>query len=204
MNSKLPEHAKEFFKNYPLHDASWHPLTLAGLMFDGISALDRALLLTTDLDVDTDGPGGSKENDQYWQAETSLRWPDNSSVDSRQFPGFVIPPALRQFGARMGDFGFSFWKGATASFQIYDFGPATKAGEGSVYLARALGIVPSSASDHKAAAFGNSATDVVSVIFPGSAPGTGEKIANHAVSPRLIHKIVQNLLRQANLPVNFP
>jgi hypothetical protein len=199
MTPKLPDHAQDFFKNWPWQQATWHPLQLAGLMFDGLAAFDGMLLWTTDLDVDTDGPGGSNAVDKYWQGETSLRWPDNSSLDSRQFPGIVVPPALLQFGVKKGDFGFIFWRGQTASFQVYDFGPHDKAGEGSVYLVRAIGGIPSTASDHKAATYGDEVKDAVSVIFPGTAPGTGEPIQNHAISTRLIHKTVERFLVQRGL-----
>lgn len=202
MNVKLPAHAIPFLGPNTAFDwskATWRDLALAGLLFGGVTIFDKpkAIILTADFDVDIDGPGGDLKTDRYWQGETSLRTAAGASCDSRQFPGYVMAPAYKDFGVKLGDFGFAYWGRRRCAFQIYDTGPTTKAGEGSIYLARALGIVKPSQSDNYAASKGNNVTDVSVVIFPGSAPGTGEAVANHALPKDLIEPAAAALLLAA-------
>ena len=132
----------------------------------------RAMVWSSDADIDIDGPGGSKATDKYWQPETSLRWPDRSSVDSRAFPGIVVPPPVeKEFGVRIGDYGAIIWAGQLCYAQVYDVGPTAKIGELSIFLGRQCGLVTPEQSDYHAATKGNSATDLFYLIFPGSGPG---------------------------------
>lgn len=138
----------------------------------------QTILFAADADVDIDGPGGSTEVDPYWQGETSLRWPDGSSVNSREFPGIVLPPPVqKQFGAKLGDFGLVIWAGKLCVAQVYDTGPTRKIGEISIFLARDSGLVKPTTSDHHAAVFGNGASDMVYIVFPGSGPGHAVQLA---------------------------
>lgn len=199
MKVTLPAHAMPFLgpnAGFDWSRAGWLELQLKGLLYDGVAVFPdpQALILTADFDVDIDGSGGNTATDQYWQGETSLRTAAGASCDSRQFPGYVMAPAYKQFGVKLGDFGYAVWGGRRAAFQVYDSGPTTKAGEGSIYLARALGIVRPNQSDHRAASGGNEVKDVAVVIFPGSAPGTGEKVPNHALPASLIELSAGTLL----------
>lgn len=156
-----------------VHDA------LEGLV-NGKAVLFRpghsALLTVSDCDIDTDGPGGSRDVDSCWQGQTSLRYLDGSSCDSRKFPGVVIPPVFRaEYGVNKGDFCLAFWHGAVRSAQVYDFGPPHKDGEISICLGRGLGIVKPTESDHHASTAGNNVRDLVILAFPGS--GSGRAVA---------------------------
>ncbi len=100
-------------------------LAFKGLARDGLRTLpDGVILMTTDADIDTDGPGGSKAKDPTWGKSTSLEVSDGVGCDSRVFPGVVLPPAIRErLGARTGDFGVVFFKDRMAACQVYDSGP---------------------------------------------------------------------------------
>lgn len=184
----LPAHARGDFGSAPLGawgGVPWSaavrvPLHLDGLMGGGVTVFrpgHRALLTVSDADADTDGPGGSTREDPCWQAQTSLRFPDGRSCDSRRFPGVVLTPALRDFGVRVGDYVLACWHGALRSAQVYDVGPRTKAGECSIHLLRGLGIVGPETSDHRAATAGNEVRDLVLLFFPGSGNGRAQTSA---------------------------
>jgi hypothetical protein len=139
---------------------------------------NAALAGATDLDTDTDGPGGSTAVDPCWQGQTSLRYPDGSSCDSRQFPGLVIPsgrggvtPPFARFGLRVGDFGYVSYNGLYMAVQVYDYGPWNKIGEGAERIGRGLGIIPPDRSSHRAADGGYpSVRDLFMLLFPGTRP----------------------------------
>lgn len=181
----LPVHAATILGAdvLPWDKAAAHPLTLAGMKYDAAITFDGpnvdGVLVTTDFDIDVDGPTASKAVDKYWQPETSLRWSGGSSVSSLHHPGVVISPKLNAFGVRVSDYCLAVYNGRMIPAQVYDIGPTAKAGEGSLYLGRKLGIVSVRESDKHAATFGNSATDVVTLFFPNTGPG-------HAVAPDLI------------------
>lgn len=139
---------------------------------------NKALAGATDLDTDTDGPGGSRQVDECWQAETSLRYPDGSSCNSRTFPGLVIPsgrdddpPPFAKYGLRVGDFGYVSYGGLYMAVQVYDYGPWNKIGEGAERIGRGMGIIPSDMSSHRAANGSYPAVrDLFMLLFPGTRP----------------------------------
>ena len=90
-------------------------------------------------------------------------------VDATRVPYVVLPPQVRRStGVRLGDFAFVWNRrnGKTAHAIFADIGPTDEIGEGSIALARALGMP----SDPKA---GGQAGDVVSVVFPRSGNQNG-------------------------------
>jgi hypothetical protein len=193
----LPDHAKAFLGDgkLPWQNAKLNPLKLEGLIFGGVISFDtpKVVILTADADIDTDGPGCSKAVDPWCLPDTSLRYSGGTSCDSRHFPGIVIPPVLQhQFGCKVGDFSLIVWHGALVACQVYDTGPMKKIGEISIYAGRASGIVGPNVTDKHAATIGNSVTDCVYVVFPGSGPG-------HAIAPDLIGPSVQRLEALAHL-----
>ncbi|MBN8422685.1 MAG: hypothetical protein J0L73_27495 [Verrucomicrobia bacterium] len=157
----------------PWEKAKRSATTYQGLSKEGISYFEKAggditaVVTITDADIDTDGPGGSKAIDRYWQPHTSLRDSHGNSCNSREFLGVVIPPGLtREFGIHMGDFALLSWKNKQVPVQVYDGGPSAKIGEISFAAALALDIGP---KDEKTAATkGNSVKDLMTVFFPGS------------------------------------
>ena len=200
--AQIPEHAAQSLAALDWSGADWVSLSLAGLLYSGVALLGAkangecaALILSTDFDIDIDGLGGSKATDRYYQAETSLRTAAGTSLDSREFTGYVMAPALKQFGVRMGDFGLAIWGGRMVGFQVYDQGPTTKAGEGSIRLGRELGLIWPSTSDYRAANSAPPVNDVSAIIFPRSAPGTGESVPNHALPVGLIERAAAALLQ---------
>ena len=192
----LPIHALPFFGpdragdwgGVPWARAEAHIEHLQGLWKTEVFEFPNrsGVLFSSDADIDVDGPGGSKAVDPCWLPGTSLRNAAGHSLDSRHFPGVVMSPVLRAFGVRLGDFCLLAWAGRVRAGQVYDTGPTAKIGEVSVYLGRQLSLVAPSESDHHAATAGNSATDVVTLIFPGSGPG-------HALAPDLITEAAHGL-----------
>ena len=159
---------------------------LAGLAQGGLqivrnAAGDGALIMVTDCDIDTDGPGGSREKDPCWLPDTSLHDAAGKPCDSRTFPGVVVPPEITAtFGVRMGDFAFVFHEDKAVACQVYDGGPRHKIGEVSVGLAWAAGVPPvppvgatpqqRDQVESRAARRGNNVRNLVTLIFPGSSP----------------------------------
>lgn len=134
-------------------------------------ANSAAIAGMTDLDCDTDGPGGSRKVDPWWRPETSLRYRDGASCDSRKFPGIVIPPPLNKYGLRVGDFGYACYHGLYMSVQVYDYGPDNKIGEAAERVGRGLEIIAATVSSH-GAAMGDypPVKDFFILLFPGTAP----------------------------------
>ena len=179
-------------------------LDLAGLARNGLQTVRNAggvhaLIMVTDCDIDTDGPGGSREKDPCWLPRTSLRDAAGTSCNSRTFPGVVLPPEITaRFGVRMGDFGFVFHNDKIVACQVYDGGPSEKIGEVSVGLAWAAEVNPFPAAgastgecdeiESRAARRGNDVRNLVTIIFPGSGN-------QHASSPADIQTRAQELLQ---------
>lgn len=190
MTPLLPNHALPFFGPDPVGDWGGVPWgtayfrTPAGLRAGnrlwrdamalfrtpGTALKPRAILLTANIDDDNDGPGGSKEVDPCWQGETSLRWPDGSSIDSRTFRGMVMHRIVQEQGGGLGDIGVSCWGGQVHFCQYYDEGPTNKAQEGSEAFLRLFSVIEPGQSSRHAAVVGNDVQDFCSIIFPGSAP----------------------------------
>ncbi len=103
-----------------------------------------------DADVDSDGPGGSRQEDPDWQAETSLRF-EGKSLDARKVPFIVVPKIIIQGvrGIVLGSLarvthtgllidGAHPWTWAV----VGDVGPSRLTGEVSVECARRLRLDP--------------------------------------------------------------
>src|SRR2546430_2223429 len=91
--------------------------------------------------IDADG-GHSRlaHSDPYYQGDTSLHL-GGRPLNSDNIPYVVLPPSLaRETGAKLGDLVQVSYHGRTC-FAVYgDVGPEGKLGEGSIALARKLGI----------------------------------------------------------------
>ncbi len=95
------------------------------------------------MDVDSDGaPGITHAQDPDHQAATALHF-KQGYADASKRPYVVLPPGLaKATGAKLGDLVQVSYNGKTA-YAIYgDVGPSNKLGEGSMDLARRLGINP--------------------------------------------------------------
>ena len=190
MTPNLPVNALAIFGPDPSSDGQWggvpwplgviHAEPLEGMAHGSVTVFPGApvsgVLAITDQDNDLDGPGGWQV-DPDGQPQTSLRYPGGASCNSREFPGGVISPALEKLGIRLGDFFLLSWNGAVRSGQVYDIGPLRKAGEGSIFINRGVGLVTPDKTDHWAARNGHDAQDVVALFFPGSGPGHALPVA---------------------------
>ena len=169
---------QQILADLPLREASTLRMSLTGLKDSVISYFQDdkgtvdAFVMVTDADIDTDGPGGSLHNDPWYGAETSLQYPDGrGSCDSRRFPGVVRSVRLRtQFGLKLGDLAYLYYRGKAVACQIYDQGVDSKIGEVSLYAAYQVGVIPPTMSEYEAARHGNNVNDLITLCFPGSCP----------------------------------
>lgn len=141
----------------------------------------KVVIVTGNVDDDTDGPGGRVEVDPCWRPDTSLRWPDGASIDSRQFRGMVMHRVIQMRGGAVGDFGLVCFGGILHCVQYYDEGPTEKLQEGSEKILRDTGVIDAGQSSRHAAVIGNDVRDFCALIFCGSAPRDGRGHA-YAVS----------------------
>ena len=141
-------------------------------VFSGVEMLSDAkvVILTANVDDDTDGPNGGTSIDPCWQLPTSLTWPDGSFIDSRAFRGMVMHKLLELRGAGLGDLCLVCWHGQLHFCQFYDIGPTEKTQEGAEKILRDTGVIEAGQSSRHAAVVGNNVQDFVCVAFCGSAP----------------------------------
>lgn len=121
------------------------------------------LIFEADMDIVADGAGGAWRGDATGQPRTALRYKDGGSLNPTELPFIVLPIGFERPhpGVRLGDYAAVMYKGRTA-FAIYgDRGPRGVLGEGSIALARALGI---NADPNKGGVSGG----VTYIVFPGS------------------------------------
>lgn len=127
-----------------------------------------SLVFDAALELDTDGWPGDRGNPN-WQAETSLRYSDRSSLDANRVPYFVLPlpPAWpTQFGIALGDYAAVLFQGHLAFAVFGDQGPHNKLGEGSVELLRRLGQERLRPNGHVINA--GTRPGVLTIVFPHS------------------------------------
>ena len=141
------------------------------------------------LDVDNDGSGGNAGNDPFHQSDTSLHDMEGKPLNANQIPFAVLPldrsqsktkrPGLTDFGKDLGlglgDVGIAFWRAKnqgpvqSSCFVYGDAGPPNKLGEGSVQLAKALGVNPSPVSGGvDSETIHQLGKGIVHIGFPGS------------------------------------
>lgn len=99
------------------------------------------IFFVSDMDEDNDGPGGSLEEDPYWQPETSLRH-EGKSINSHKVAGVVVPTWLPRvvvpivLGCQA--YATDLATGLRYPAVTYDLGPTRKSGEGSNLLCKRL------------------------------------------------------------------
>lgn len=105
---------------------------------------DGSFCFLAGLDVDGDGSGLNLENDPDFQAQTSLRNSDGTSINSRTERGFVVPGVLirKVPGIVLGCQGrvVDAVSGLVTPAVVHDIGPDTKLGEGTIALASFMGV----------------------------------------------------------------
>lgn len=92
--------------------------------------------------VDGDGSPQNTYHDPCWQPDTSLHGPDGKPVDAETVPYIVANPIIAAMvpGVVLGCRGQVTFKGRVVECVLADVGPRRKIGEGSIALARALGM----------------------------------------------------------------
>lgn len=85
-------------------------------------------------------------------------------VDSNRIPYLSIPPELHAIGVRMGDVARVDYRGQWSPAVVADVGPRGKIGEGSIALARALGL-------NSSAVYGGAGSGVAVTLWIGSGKG---------------------------------
>ena len=135
------------------------------------------LVYESRMTIDADGAGNAWTTDPWGQPTTSLTYPNGTSLDPTRINYTVLPIGFeaRHPGVRLGDVVAVVYRGKVA-YAIYgDRGPRGKIGEGSIRLARELGI-PSSPIH------GGASGGVQYVVFPRS--GTGRPLSQAELDRR--------------------
>ena len=92
--------------------------------------------------VDGDGSPTNSYHDPCWQPDTSLHGPDGKPVDAETVPYIVANPIIAAAvpGIVLGCEGECIVHGRKVAGVLADIGPRRKLGEGSIALARMLGL----------------------------------------------------------------
>ena len=146
------------------------------------------------MDIDADGSPRAKEIDpKDGSVNTSLRFPDGSSVNAETMPYIVLPGGKYQgFHIALGDLAAIRYKGKVAFAVFADVGPPKKIGEGSMELASELDI-PNSPTHG-----GVQTPDIQYIVFPGSGdrtPGTKDGNADKALGD--LRQVAEKLQKKA-------
>lgn len=142
-----------------------------------------ALFYESKFAIDADGTAPAAGSDQTGQFNTSLHDKNNAPLNSDKFPFIVLPlnqqkdrfgvvrriggRTVAQMGAQLGDLGVVIYKTGKVVPVLYgDRGPALLVGEGSMIVARALGINddPNRGGIDK----GEIPPGIVHLVFPGT------------------------------------
>jgi hypothetical protein len=120
--------------------------TILGCNVDVYDAGDGSYWAISCFNVDGDGSGGNLENDPDFQDTTSLRDKDGNSLNARTVPWIVLPPQP-MFAVGPMVLGCRAWVTNTVTGKwepavVADEGPSHKLGEGSICLAKRMGIDP--------------------------------------------------------------
>ena len=136
-------------------------------MLNGIlvkPGLRRApLLFTSKMTIDADGAGDAWKHDPDGQAQTTLTYADGRFLDPTKIPYFVLPDGFEKThpDVHLGDIATVLFE-RKVSYAIYgDIGPKGQVGEGSIALARCLGIDSDPVN-------GGVSEGVTLIVFPGS------------------------------------
>jgi hypothetical protein len=137
----------------------------------------RPLAFESKMTIDADGAGDAWKGDPDGQPETSLTDAAGRSLDPTRTPYFVLPEGFagRHPPLRLGDIAAVRHEGRLAFAIFGDEGPRGLLGEGSIALARALGIDPDPVR-------GGTDGGVEYTVFPGS--GDGAPLAPDEIARR--------------------
>lgn len=183
----LPDKPAIFFKAGMTIDAdgapnAYHPDRGKGLDFLGNAGRPgNWWALVTDNGKPTGTPIIQKAADPapgFYVSATTLEDPTKERTDPRRYvdsnavPFLALPPQVKNLGAKTGDFAFVVnTKNGNESGAIFvDVGPRDHIGEGSLALARALGLPTNLRDPANPSRAGNAgaSSGVIYIVFPGS------------------------------------
>ncbi|MBI2362650.1 MAG: hypothetical protein HYV15_04640 [Elusimicrobia bacterium] len=132
----------------PAASGSANLLGAAAQAYRGGNVVTRTAGMTIDTDGDLSGADPElarlARRDPYRQSGTSMRYSNGRSLDPTRVPYVVVP--LKSGMAKLGDLVVVEYGGRSVLAVVGDKGPAHRFGEGSMALARQLGINPSGVS----------------------------------------------------------
>ncbi|MGC2352887.1 MAG: peptidoglycan-binding domain-containing protein [Candidatus Udaeobacter sp.] len=167
----------------PIHDWNQYEGCVADSGYAFPNAPVPALFYEAKFAIDADGSAPAAETDVTGQSNTTLHDRNDAPLNSDKFPFIVLPlnqqrnkqgavqaiagRTLNQMGAQLGDLGVVLYKNGTVVPVVYgDRGPALRLGEGSMIVARTLGINddPNKGGIDK----GEIPPGIVHLVFPGT------------------------------------
>jgi hypothetical protein len=107
------------------------------------------IYLRSGMSIDADGSPRAGQIDPNGQSGTRMRYADNKSINSEVVPYMVLPSGgYQKFGIKLGDLALvrNTDNGRMAVAVFADTGPPHRTGEGSIELAREVGLNPSPTS----------------------------------------------------------
>jgi|AGTN01.1.fsa_nt_gi Fungal chitosanase. len=145
-----------------------------------------AVYLRSDMDVDADGSPRAKQIDPKGQTETSLTYKNGKAVNAEEIPYIVLPIGEHaKHGIKLGDVAAVRYNGKVA-FAVFADRSDGKIGEGSMALARSLGINPDPRKG------GVDQKHVEYLVFPGSGDRTpGTLAANNNRGAEWLKRVAQ-------------
>lgn len=157
----------------------WHKGLVEGSGHEFTAHAIRAIFYESMFAIDADGSSGDAPDDPDGQTDTSMHFA-GEALNSRKYPFIVLPLAhddppgqmMLSLGLKLGDLGVIVYKNGQVLPAIYgDRGPDDQLGEGSMLLAKNMGMSNSPTSggiNHKEVPPG-----VVHIVFPGTTDVVG-------------------------------
>ncbi len=149
-------------------------------VFENLPSFPNGLVFyESKFDIDQDGSGPKTPGDTS-SPSTSLLDLSGKALNADRFPFAVLPlrsgnhlPSLQDFNLHLGDLGIAFWQDRVVPFVYGDLGPRLKIGEGSVFLAKQLGIPASPISG----GIQDIPPGIIQIAFPMTRDRTDNKTA---------------------------
>jgi peptidoglycan hydrolase-like protein with peptidoglycan-binding domain len=170
----------------PLPGINWHKGLVKNSGHEFTAHDVRAIFYEAMFTIDADGSSGDAQNDPDGQTDTSMHTSDGA-LNSRKYPFIVLPLAhddppgqmMLSLGLKLGDLGVIIFKNGKLLPCLYgDRGPDDQLGEGSMLLAKGLGMSASPTSggiNHREVPPG-----VVHLVFPGTSDVVGTETKRSA------------------------
>jgi hypothetical protein len=163
----------------PLPGIDWHKGLVRGSGHELSANSVRAIYYEAMFTIDADGSSGDAQDDPDGQTDTSMHF-EGDALNSRKYPFIVLPlihddppgQMMVSLGLKLGDLGVIVYKNGKVLPAIYgDRGPDDQLGEGSMLLAKGMGMSnsPTSGGINK----DEVPPGVVHIAFPGTTDVVG-------------------------------